>query len=158
MSHLQLKTIGVLFGLAGFFSLHENALALLGIGDVIVLLRYLLAHEYASHVNWIHCFAFQVPNCTQLVTFFVQTHAPSLPFTKPHSHEPQCDPDQYGLSFDIKTLVLCDGTQGMGSYTIRSIKMRETSEFFLFVYVLAFSVEFVCLKVLSKQRDGTVGI
>ena len=37
---------------------------------------FLSPHEYASHVNSIHCFAFQVPQ-TKLVTFFVyHTFAP----------------------------------------------------------------------------------
>ena len=32
-------------------------------------IQYFTAHEYASHVNSIHCFAFQVPQ-TKLVTIF----------------------------------------------------------------------------------------
>ena len=101
------------------------------------------AHEYASHVNWIHCFAFQVPNCTQLVTFFVQTHAAAA---RPHSHEPFILLPRLAWAKVQKTSETKIGTQTIYSeITIReaSIKMRETYKvlffpFFLFVDVPAF--------------------
>ena len=122
------------------------------------------AHEYASHVNWIHCFAFQVPNCTQLVTFFVQTHAAAA---RPHSHEPFILLPRLTWAKVQKTSETKIGTQSIYSeITIReaSIKMRETYKvlffpFFLFVDVPAFWGGFVVLKVLrSNKREATVGI
>ena len=107
------------------------------------------AHEYASHVNWIHCFAFQVPNCTQLVTFFVQTHAVGRR-SQPHSHAPFILLPRLTWAKVQKTHKTKIGSPGIYSeITIRardpgiaSIKMRETYKlffpFFLFVDVPAF--------------------
>ena len=93
------------------------------------------AHEYASHVNWIHCFAFQVPNCTQLVTFFVQTHAAAA---RPHSHEPFILLPRLTWAKVQKTSETKIGTQSIYSeITIReaSIKMRETYKLFSILFI-----------------------
>ena len=106
-------------------------------------------HEYASHVNWIHCFAFQVPNCTQLVTFFLFR-------LMPHSHESQCYPGSYGLGNKKRSSVLWDTGYWeitIRIYTVAPIKMRETSEFFLFVNVPAFWGGFVFLKVQTNVME-----
>ena len=59
----------------------------------------------------------------------------------PHSHESQCYPGSYGLGNKKRSGVLWDTGYWeitIRIYTVAPIKMRETSEFFLFVNVPAF--------------------